>query len=277
MRRILPHLDDVGSTPGSVRAWRDLRAASVVRSASVMVPCPHYAAAVEDWHGDPAQDLGIHLTLTAEWQTYRWKPLIGQRGGLVDDDGFFHRRPEMVAAHADPRAVADELLAQVERARADGLRPTHLDGHMGTVYLTRFIPVLIELALATGVPPMVCRDVSTLFRLVRTDGPDPGALDELVQEARLRGWPVFDAFLMGFTPDGQPPEPFFERLLGEAPEGLSWFACHANAPGDMAAIAAHHAWPREAEHRLFAEPDSRDLFADAELVTWPELTRKEAP
>jgi predicted glycoside hydrolase/deacetylase ChbG (UPF0249 family) len=93
MRRILPHLDDVGSTEGSVRAWRDLRAAGVVRSASVMVPCPFYSLAAEDWQDNPGQDLGIHLTLTAEWQDYRWKPLIGPRGGLVDDDGFFHRRP----------------------------------------------------------------------------------------------------------------------------------------------------------------------------------------
>ena len=276
MRRILAHLDDVGSTAGSVRAWRDLRAAGVVRSASVMVPCPFYGLAAEDWQDDPAQDLGIHLTLTAEWEHYRWKPLIGPKGGLVDGDGFFHRRPETVAAYADPRAVADELHAQVDRARGDGLRPTHLDGHMGTVYLTRFLPVLIELAIATGIPPMVCRDPAPLFTLVGCDGPDPGALAELVQEAAWRGWPVFEAFLMAFTPEGQPPEPVFERLLGEAPEGTSWFACHANAPGDMADIAPRHAWPREAEHRLFAEDRSRDLFGEATLVTWPDLTRKEA-
>ena len=281
MRRILAHLDDVGATAGSVTGWAALRRAGVVRSASVMVPCPWYRAAVEDWRADPSQDLGVHLTLTSEWPSYRWRPMSGPVAGLTDAEGFFHRRPEMVAASADPQAVADEMAAQVERALADGLRPSHLDAHMGTAFLTPFIPALIETAVRYGIPPLVCRDFAPLFRLVRTEAADPGALAELVQEAGLRGWPVFETFLMGFTPEGEDPAPFFAGLLAEAPEGLSWFACHANAPGDMAAIAPHHVWPREAEFRLFSDPAARALFGDAEPVCWadlipPDLTEKEA-
>lgn len=276
MRRILAHLDDVGATAGSVVAWRALRRAGTVCSASVMVPCPWYRAAVEDWHAEPAQDLGIHLTLTSEWATYRWRPMIGPVGGLVDSEGFLHRRPEMVAAAADPRAVADEMAAQVEQALADGLRPTHLDAHMGTAFLAPFIPALLEVADRYRLPALVCRDFAPLFALVRT-GADAGALAELVQEARRRGWPVFETFLMGFVPEGTDPAAYYAALLARAPEGLSWFACHANAPGDMAAIAAHHVWPREAEFRLFADPDARRLFGDARSVTWADLVAKESP
>jgi hypothetical protein len=270
MRRILPHLDDVGSTAGSVTAWRDLRAAGIVRSASVMVPCPWYRAAVEDWLADPAQDLGVHLTLTAEWQKYRWRPMIGPGGGLTDAEGFFHRRPEMVAANADPHAVEDEMVAQVERALSDGIRPSHLDAHMGTAFL--FLPQLLSVAIRYGIPPLLCRDFAPLFRMVRCDGPRPEAVAAAIDAAEARGWPVFDSFLMGFVPDGQPPEPFYTDLIATAPEGLSFYACHANAPCEMAAIAAHHVWPREAEHRLYADPAARRVFGDAALVTFKDIT-----
>ena len=62
--RIVFHLDDVGSSAGSVKAWSDLRRAASVETASVMVPCPWYPAAAEDFRTDSNQDLGIHLTLT---------------------------------------------------------------------------------------------------------------------------------------------------------------------------------------------------------------------
>ena len=75
--KVLAHLDDVGSSHGSVVAWQALRTAGVVRSASVMVPCPWHPLARDDWQDDPDQDMGVHITLTSEWSAYRWRPLTG--------------------------------------------------------------------------------------------------------------------------------------------------------------------------------------------------------
>jgi predicted glycoside hydrolase/deacetylase ChbG (UPF0249 family) len=269
--RVLAHLDDVGVTAGSVTAWRDLRRAGVVRSASVMVPCPWYPAAVADWRAEPDQDLGVHLTLTSEWAGYRWRPMIGPVRGLVDADGFLHRRPEMVAGAADPSAVEDELAAQIERALSDGLRPSHLDAHMGTAFLGPFIRPLLDVAARYGLPTLVCRDFSTLFGMVGAR-PDPGALAELVAEGRRRGWPVFDRFVMGFAPEGADAAAFFAGLLRPAREGLTWFALHADAGPELAAVAPHMAGPRAAEHRLFADPAARAAFGPARVIAWPELT-----
>jgi predicted glycoside hydrolase/deacetylase ChbG (UPF0249 family) len=279
-RRVLPHLDDVGVSAGSVAAWRDLRAAGVVRTASVMVPCPWYPAAVADYRTAPEQDLGIHLTLTSEWSAYRWRPLIGQadaaRGGLLDEEGCFHRRPEAVAARADPQAVEDEMAAQIERALSDGIAPTHLDAHMGTAFLPPFVERLRRLAERYGIPVVLCRDVSALFRAVRLPDAETGPLREIVAEAERRGEPVLDRFLIGFAPDGEPAAPFFGSLLDEAGEGAHFLALHANAPGDMAAMAPHMAWPREAEYDLFRNPESARIFAERRfaVVGWRDAARR---
>lgn len=275
-KTILPHLDDVGVSAGSVIAWQALRQAGVVRSASVMVPCPYYPFAVEDYHKDPAQDLGIHLTLTSEWSRYRWRPLIGPQAGLVDHEGFFHRRPEDVVANADPGAVEDEICTQIERALADGIRPTHLDAHMGTAFLPPFIERLWNVAARYGLPLPLFRNPSALFRIVGLPAADDSYLRELAREAERRGDPVFDDFLIGFTPEGQPAAAFVSAMVNAAPSGLHWLALHANAPDDTHVLAPHMVWPRQEEYRLFARPDSVSVFNGCNLVNWLDLTAQEA-
>lgn len=270
-KRILIHLDDVGATAGSVRAWQDLRAAGVVRSASVMVPCPYYRYAVEDFLETPDQDLGIHITLNSEWSRYRWRPLTGASGGLVDAEGFFPRRPEAVVANADPSAVEDEMAAQIERAISDGIRPTHIDAHMGTAFLPKFIERLWSLASRYGLPVPLCRDASPLFDMVGASGQDHGYMHELIAEADKRSDPVFDSFLIGFTPEGEPAQSFFQSMIASAAPGLHWLAIHANAPDDTGQFAPHMVWPREAEHRLFSCRESIELFGTASVINWQEL------
>ena len=270
---ILCHLDDVGASHGSVVAWKRLRAAGIVRSASVMVPCPWYPLAVEDWREAPDQDLGVHITLTSEWAAYRWRPMTGPVAGLTDADGFFHRRPEAVAAAADPAAVADEMAAQIERALADGIRPSHLDAHMGTAYMGAFIEVFLDISARYAIPVMMCRDFAQLFGQVGIPPPDPGLVAEVMAEMERRGWPVHDRLLMGFCPPGADIAGHVDRLVGGAGPGRHWLALHANAPDDTPAFAPHMAEPRLREFEFFgtpaaAAPFDRHGFA---TVNWPEF------
>ncbi len=271
--RILAHLDDVGSSHGSVVAWQALRGAGVVRSASLMVPCPWYPLARDDWGTDPAQDMGVHITLTSEWSAYRWRPMIGPKGGLVDDEGFMHRRPGDVLRRADPAAVADEIEAQIARALADGIRPTHLDAHMGTALLDPFVWSLIEAGKRHDIPVLACRDLTPLIRDVQVTGFDPGYIAEVTAEVARQGWPVFDRFAIGFCPDNMEMRPFLERLITEAGDGLIYYGMHADTALGMDAFAPHHAAPRRKEYELFRDPASADIFraAGAELVSWTDL------
>lgn len=271
--RILAHLDDVGSTQGSVVAWQALRKADVVRSASLMVPCPWYPLARDDWLETPDQDMGVHITLTSEWSSYRWRPLSGSGGGLVDMEGFMHRRPAAVLATADPNAVADEIAAQIERALQDGIKPTHLDAHMGTALLNPFVWKLIEAGKRYGIPALVCRNLQPLLSDVSAPAPDQGFLDEVVTEAVAQKWPVFDQFVIGFCADKTPIEDHVRELIVEAGTGLSYYGLHADTAVGMDAFAPNHSMPRYKEYELFSSSRSRALFekTGATLVNWGEV------
>ena len=96
-------------------------------SASLMVPAPWARDAAAGYRGE---DVGVHLTLNAEWDTYRWGP-ITHSPSLLDGDGGFPRTLEDLWDHADIEEVRKECRAQVERAIYWGFDVSHLDSHIG--------------------------------------------------------------------------------------------------------------------------------------------------
>src|SRR5215216_8071050 len=74
-RAVILHVDDLGMCPGANRAFLELAAAGQVTCGSVMVPCPAFRQIAEAATADPTLDLGVHLTLTSEWERLPWAPL----------------------------------------------------------------------------------------------------------------------------------------------------------------------------------------------------------
>ena len=89
----------------------------LITSATVMVPCPWFTEVAAYAKAHPEADLGLHLTLTAEWETYRWGPIASRAlvPSLVGSDGNFYASPEDVAKHAKLNEVETEIRAQMPR------------------------------------------------------------------------------------------------------------------------------------------------------------------
>jgi predicted glycoside hydrolase/deacetylase ChbG (UPF0249 family) len=146
---LIVNCDDLGSShAANVGIYEALRK-GVATSATLMVPCPWAREAAARYRGE---DIGVHLTLNAEWDLYRWGP-ITYGPSLLDGDGGFPRTLQDVWDHADLDEVRRELRAQVERAILCGFDVTHLDSHMGTLQLRpEFFDVYLELAVEFRLP-----------------------------------------------------------------------------------------------------------------------------
>lgn len=148
-RLVIINCDDLGSSHSANLASLEAMARGIATSGTLMVPCPWAYEAVELFKG---RDIGVHLTLTAEYPTYRWRSLTGA-ASLHDDDGFMPRTVREVRKRADPQDVRRECRAQIEQALAWGVDVTHLDSHMGTVQVDpRFFEVYAELASEFRLP-----------------------------------------------------------------------------------------------------------------------------
>ena len=139
-------------------ATREAMEMGMLSSASVMMPCPWVQEFCEWATANSAKDLCVHLTLTSEWQHFRWRPVasIDKVKGLIDGEGYMWRDVRSSATNATAAEVEIELKAQIERAKLYGLNFTHLDTHMGTL-LSRpdFFEVYIKLTKDYGVPCML--------------------------------------------------------------------------------------------------------------------------
>ena len=146
---LIVNCDDLGFCHSSNIATYEALRDGIATSASLMVPCPWSRDAAARYRGE---DVGVHLTLNSEWETYRWGP-ITHAPSLLDGDGGFPRTIVDMWDHADLDEVRKELRAQVERAILWGFDVTHLDSHMGALQLRpEFFDVYLELAVDFGLP-----------------------------------------------------------------------------------------------------------------------------
>ncbi len=148
-RLLIINCDDLGSAHAANVGIYDALREGVATSASLMVPCPWARDAASRYLGE---DVGVHLTLNAEWDVYRWGPLT-HAPSLLDGDGGFPRTIEDLWDHADLDEVRRECRAQVERAILWGFDVSHLDSHMGALQLRpEFFDVYLGLAVEFGLP-----------------------------------------------------------------------------------------------------------------------------
>src|SRR5688572_28910888 len=158
---LIIHGDDLGMAhsvnAASIRALEH----GMVNSGSIMVPAPWFPEIAAWARKNPDADLGLHLTLTSEWTTYRWGPVLsrGVVPTLFDKDGYLYLTEDVAAANIDPREAEAEVRAQIEKARAFGIQPTHLDSHMRTLHQnTALFEVQLRMAREYKIPAAVPRD-----------------------------------------------------------------------------------------------------------------------
>lgn len=188
------HTDDIGMCQASVEAFADLNEVGIISSGAVMVPCPWFLHTADYARHHPRADLGVHLTLTSEWKTYRWGSVSTRdpASGMLDEEGFFYHLSEQAQEHGDPAAVGLELTAQVERALKAGILPTHVDTHMGSVAHPKFMSIYIQLAMQFHLPPMIFRLDEAGWRLAGLEPEFAKMAAALVLQLEEAGLPLLD-------------------------------------------------------------------------------------
>jgi predicted glycoside hydrolase/deacetylase ChbG (UPF0249 family) len=122
-----------------------------------MVPCPGYREVVTILKENCSWDVGIHLTLTSEWPTYKWLPLTSSEERNVhrhDSDWFPAQTRDLQYFEA---ACGAEIALQVSKAKDDGIRPSHVDSHMFAMLTAERVPCYLSVARQHALTPMLAR------------------------------------------------------------------------------------------------------------------------
>lgn len=270
------HTDDIGMCQASVSAFADMVDYGLISSGAVMVPCPWFLEAAEYAQSHPEADLGVHLTLTSEWKTYRWGPISTRdpNTGLMDEQGFFHHRSEGVWANADPDAVFVELEAQVKNSLAAGMDPTHIDTHMGSVAHPAFIPSYVQLMTKYGLPAMIPR--MSVEDLVAGQNIDPGTAELIVgmiQSLEEMGLPLVDHLSGLELDDATDRLEQAKQVLGALKPGITHFIIHPSKDTpELRQITT--SWEcRVADYETFTSDATRKFIKDEgiQIIGYREL------
>lgn len=228
------------------------------KTAGLVVPGPWAREAAARYRGE---DVGVHLTLNAEYDLFRWGP-ITHCPSLLDGDGGFPRTLDDLWDHADTDEVRRECRAQIERAIYWGFDVSHLSAHLGAMdFRPEFFDVALEMAADFGLPlrlPNSDAEKQWGFPF-RQLAAEEGVLspDYLVRASRNHG-----------------AKGALDQLLSDIKPGVTEVVLRpALDTAELRAIAPDWA-ARVADHDLAMTADSLRVLAkrpDVHLITYREL------
>jgi len=280
-RLLIIHADDAGMCHAHNRATIDAMARGVINSASIMMPCPWILEIVEYSKTHPKADFGVHATLTSEWKSYRWRPVApwDKAKGLLDSQGYLQHGVLQAATSASAAEVETELRAQVRRALDLGLKPTHLDTHMGTVYarpdyFAAYRKIANEFGLPCMIPKLTAEEQAKLplpLRLVASQ------IGESLFDSGEVTLDRLDGGYSGKGPLADQKRYYTDAIRGLKP-GITQIIVHPAYDGDeLGAITGSHA-RRQRDFQVFTDPEIAKLIREqnVRLITWREIGQRQA-
>jgi chitin disaccharide deacetylase len=265
---LIVHADDLGVTHSVNAASIQALESGAVNSASIMVPCPWFPEIADYARSHPEFDFGLHLTLTSERVYYRWGPVApaDKVRSLLDKNGYLLHdwTPE---THIDPAEAEVELRAQIDRAYAMGVRPTHLDSHQYRLDSTgkELFEVALRLAHQYKLPFFVTRDWFADYPyLEKTLGPDDVVIDHTIT-------------IEPSVPPGKWAD-FYKTSIRNLQPGVTELVIHlAYDDTEMRAATRERdtwgaAW-RQRDFDFFTSPEFRDLLEAQNIkrITWRQI------
>lgn len=294
-RVLILHIDDAGmsydSNAGTIKALEE----GVANSVSVMMPCPWVPGFVKYLKENPSVDAGLHLTLNAEWENYRWGPLSGKKltPGLVDREGALWADVGSVVKNASPDEVEAEIRAQLDRAREMGFEPTHLDSHMGTLFASpEFLERYIKVGISEQIPIMFPGGHNTL--LLRQMGAEgtPFSLEQIQQLGQTiwqAGLPVLDdlhnsSYGWHLADDQAPTDENIRKMKVEKyveairslEAGLSMMIMHCTAPTEVFQHFSASGNTRKGDLLAMLDPAVEQALKEEGIIltSWRELKER---
>ncbi|HEY6265554.1 MAG TPA: polysaccharide deacetylase family protein [Candidatus Acidoferrum sp.] len=267
-RLLIVHADDVGVTHSVNAATIKALESGLVNSASIMVPCPWFPEIADFARSHPDADLGLHLTLTSERVYYRWSPVASKDKvpSLVDENGYF-RHDWTPTTRINPKEVELELRAQIDRAYAMGIRPTHLDSHQYRLIDNgkELFEVAVRIARDYKLPLFVARD----WFADRPYLESSLSASDIVLDHTLTIAPT--------VPAAQWAD-FYKTALKNLQPGVTEFVIHLGYDNDELKAATRErdtwgaAW-RQSDFDFFTSQEFRDLLSkqNIKLITWREI------
>lgn len=267
---LIIHADDAGLSHSENQATIKALQTGSVNSYSIMVPCPWFYEMAVFAKNNPQFDCGVHLTLTCEWENYKFGPIlpVTEVRSLTDANGYFYKTRADFKNNAKLPEIKKELTAQIEKALQFGIQPSHLDSHMCSVGVTpEILEIYKELGKTYNLPVFINKHFVESISL--SD-----------QEYNFENIPLAENLLIGYFSDFEKGElrKSYAKALDNLIPGLNVFLLHpAFDDFEMQGITVNHPnfgaeW-RQIDFDFFTSEECRLKIKEnnIQLITWKQI------
>lgn len=282
-RLLIINADDYGMSYSVNQAIQQMLVKGSISSATLMLPCA-WAREGAIWSADhPQYDVGIHFTFTSEWESYKWGPVTrnGDVTSLVTEEGYFHADCLAFEQSASPSQVQLELNSQVEMALQLGVKPTHADNHMGSLYGLQtgkhYLLETLDVCAYYGLPFRLPRFVHPAQQQVVSEQ-YAEQVKQLAEIADQKGVVILD-YLIGLPFGLQQGETLatyeqdVKRFIEQLPVGVTELIIHPSLLTEE--LKSFHREPqkRQLEYEMFYSENIQSWLQeqDVKLVHWSQL------
>ncbi|SDQ66729.1 polysaccharide deacetylase family protein [Flagellimonas zhangzhouensis] len=270
---LMIHADDAGLSHSENQATIQALEKGIVNSYSIMVPCPWFHEMAVFAKNNPKFDCGIHLTLTCEWETYRFGPVLPvfEVPSLVDDNGHFFKKRDQLSANAKPEEVQKELQAQIEKALKYGLTPSHLDSHMYSVGSDpEFFKIYKSLGEQYNLPVLVNQQLLQMVGLDTKSNLETN--DFQIDQTFVAAWNSFE---------NEGLAAYYQSVMENLNPGINLILIHpAFDEYEMQGVTVNHPnfgaeW-RQQDFDFFTSEQTRETLQkhNIHLVTWGDIKNR---
>jgi len=263
-RVLITHIDDMGFCHAANAATRECLLSGAASCASIIVNAPWFMEAVQICQDHPEFDIGVHLTLTAEYPTFRWPALSSRDSatGLLDQEGYLWHTREDAVRHVTAEAAEAEMRAQIETALAAGLNITHIDTHMGSVVHPKFLASYLALAEEFKVPAFLPRMTRERLEMLAMGDMAEDYL-AVLEKVEAESVPTLDHIIIDTLIDMNDKDQFYRDIIDGLEPGLTHLLFHPAIDGEeLAAIADTHK-SRHADYVAWSNPALKTYIEDA--------------
>lgn len=275
-RVVIIHADDIASSHAANAAAFECLESGIASCGSVIVPAAWLMEAAHKCRQNKNFDIGVHLTLTSEYGTCRWRPVssVDKNTGLLDDEGYLWKTTAQAVMNADPKAAESEMRAQVELALQNGIDVTHLDTHMVTVLHPKFIHSYLALAEEYRIPAFLPR--LTKEQIVALGlGEYADFFIDLIKKLEESKFPLLDYIIIDTLGVQENKAAFYIELLDSLKPGLTHLLFHPAKKDPELEAMCQDSESRYQDYRAFTDPRLLEhIEADeAKIIGYREIRK----
>jgi len=265
---VIFHIDDIGFSHASNVASFECLDFGIASCGSILVPASWFFEVASICRNNPKYDVGVHLTLTSEYDLYRWRALssVDPESGLLDSEKSLWRTREEALTNVIVKAAEIEMHSQIQMALDNGIDVTHIDAHMGTILSPKFIPSYLKLAREFNIVafmPRITREQLVAVGL----GDQADVYLKIFSKIEASGVPLIDYFIidtMGEQPD---KVEYYCKRVAEIKPGLTHFLFHpAKMSSELRAITPDSASARNQDYESFIDPRIKECVEKHNII-----------